>query len=281
MDLFDAELEYWANKWKNQMLLNIQARGNLDCTQYWNSKESALEFDKLVKEDKWKKGTQKIDQMGILPSDRVLDVGADTGALAIPLSRRVQEITAVEPSETMLWCLQQNIENEKMKNITVIQKRWETICVEKDLKAPYDIVIASYSLGMIDIVDALMKMNKVASRAVYIFWFAENIESNDSFLGLVNQNGFYAAKPQSNVLFNILCILGFNPNMKVHVTTSQSRFKTLDEAVAKKASEFNLTDKKAEDFVRAHLEKTLIFENDCLLLNEAHTDAVIWWKPER
>lgn len=38
-----------------------------------------------------------------------------------------------------------------VRNISVVQKRWEDVDVEKDLQPPYDVVVASFSLGMQDI----------------------------------------------------------------------------------------------------------------------------------
>ena len=50
---------------------------------------------------------------------------------------------------------------------------WEDVDIARDLKAPYDIVIASLSLTMYDIREALQKMDAAATDSVHLFWFAD------------------------------------------------------------------------------------------------------------
>ena len=54
-----------------------------------------------------------------------------------------------------------------------MQKLWEDVDIVRDLAAPYDIVIASLSLTMNDIREALFKMDAAASGSVHLFWFAD------------------------------------------------------------------------------------------------------------
>jgi precorrin-6B methylase 2 len=77
----------------------------------------------------------------------VLDIGAGTGALAIPLSKMVSHVTAVEPSEVMLSCLKENMLEGKIANIDVINKRWEEVIPFEDVNK-HDVLIASYSLSI-------------------------------------------------------------------------------------------------------------------------------------
>jgi hypothetical protein len=276
-------LDHWANLWRSQMLLNIKARGNLDCTQYWETKEIAQEYDQKVRENGWQKPLKRVENIEFSSTDRIIDVGAGTGALAIPLSKRVREIIAVEPAENMLWCLKKNIAEEKISNVTCINKRWEDVDIKTDLKAPCDILIASYSLGMTDIVGSLKKMNATASKGVYLFWFAENaISYNNSLLGSLAHQQLYAIKPQSDILFNVLFNLGFNPNIRISTTTSQSRFKTVDEVISMKIAELSFIGNQtvAMNAVKKYLEKHLVPDKDSFLLTEDFSEATIWWKPK-
>ena len=50
--------------------------------------------------------------------------------------------------------LRDNIEDVQIQNILCVQKRWEDVDIQKDLEAPYDVVMASYPLGMADIGEA-------------------------------------------------------------------------------------------------------------------------------
>jgi len=62
-------------------------------------------------------------RLNISPKCTILDIGAGTGALAIPLAKMVSHVTAIEPSDEMRSWLKTNIEDEKITNIGVINKR--------------------------------------------------------------------------------------------------------------------------------------------------------------
>ena len=82
----------------------------------------------------------------------------------------MKHVTVVEPSSGMLTCLRENAINEGLNNITCINKKWEDAVPGEDL-GEYDVVIASYSLAMLDIKKALLKMHKVARHSVCLFTF--------------------------------------------------------------------------------------------------------------
>ena len=78
-------------------------------------------------------------------------VSAGPGTLAIPFAEKAAHVTAVEPAEGMCSVMQEKMAEFGVKNITIVQKRWEDVDVARDLEPPYDVVIASFSLGMQDI----------------------------------------------------------------------------------------------------------------------------------
>ena len=57
----------------------------------------------------------------------VLDVGAGTGAFAIPVAKKVSAVTIVEPSKEMVRYLMKSADRNGLNNIDVITKRWEDI----------------------------------------------------------------------------------------------------------------------------------------------------------
>ena len=69
---------------------------------------------------------------------------------------------AVEPGAGMIEILKSHAERQGIKNIVCIQKLWEDVNLSPDLKSPYDIVIASLSLTMFDIREALRKIEMVS-----------------------------------------------------------------------------------------------------------------------
>jgi hypothetical protein len=100
------------------------------------------------------------------------------------------------------------------KNISVVQKRWEDVDVEKDLQPPYDVVVASFSLGMQDIRAAILKMMQASSRYVYLYHFAGPTTWDLQWQELwPKMHGRpYQPGPKCDVLYNVLYQMGIYPH---------------------------------------------------------------------
>lgn len=165
----------------------------------------------------------------------MLDIGAGPGTLAIPLAPLVEHVTAIEPSSAMLACLQENISTFGIENITPVQKLWEGVDVKRDLEPPYDVVIASYSLGVSDLKEALVKMDEATNKYVYIFWFADMVSPWQRNYGEIWEElyGSPCAKTKKpNIVFNLLYQIGILANVEVYTEESVNRYSSVDEAVA-------------------------------------------------
>lgn len=60
----------------------------------------------------------EISKIELNPEYTVLDIGAGTGRLAIPIAKTVKMVTAIDPSKGMLSYLRENMEKEGVENIT-------------------------------------------------------------------------------------------------------------------------------------------------------------------
>ena len=101
----------------------------------------------------------------------VLDIGAGSGALTIPIARLAKHVIAVEPSRGQIERLQEEAEAAGVNNITIIPERWED--VSPDEIGSCDIVTAGYCFQMEDINGALAKMCHAARSHVYLLHFVE------------------------------------------------------------------------------------------------------------
>ncbi|PKL59658.1 MAG: class I SAM-dependent methyltransferase, partial [Methanomicrobiales archaeon HGW-Methanomicrobiales-4] len=173
--MIDVNAIDWNNAWKKPESESSKKKGFLTCSDRWSDPDRCRKFSHSIRENNFATSQARIQALKISPESRVLDVGAGPGTLALPLAGMVRSVTAVEPSECMRACLNETIHELDIKNITVLPKLWEDVDISKDLAPPYDVVVASYSLGFPDLREGLLKMDEASGSYVYIFWFADMI----------------------------------------------------------------------------------------------------------
>ncbi len=169
--------------------------------------------------------------LDISRNSRVLDIGSGPGTLAIPLAPLVREITAVEPGAGMVEIFKNNAEKKLIRNITFVQKLWEDVDLSHDLTGPYDIVIASLSLTMHDIREALMKMNAASSGSVHLFWFVDMPFWERMYADLWESlhGSMYHSGPKTDCLFGVLYQMGIYPDVTMLPLAKEYRFGSREE----------------------------------------------------
>lgn len=269
----------WSDVWKSQMGTYIELNNGRDCVSWWDDKEEATNYWKMVKSE-----VDFIDNliggMKISPKFRVLDVGAGPGTLAIPFAKKVDHVTAVEPAKSMARVLEDNIKELEIPNIDCVQKRWEDIDVETDLKAPYDLVIASFSLGMIDIKAAIQKMMDASSKYVYLAWFAEEPSWDAHYRDLCTAlygTATYQTMPKSDVLFNVLYQMGIYPNVTVFPLEMFHQFPSFDDAVDYFSGHFQIATDLQESVLRTFLQQVLKENKGYQDLRYYSLNMLMWW----
>ena len=93
------------------------------------------------------------------PEDRVIDVGAGGGRIAIPLSRRCRELIAVEPSPSMRAVLEEEITQHGVRNIRIVAARWEDATVE-----PAELVFAAHVTYGVQAIEPFVRKLDAAAR---------------------------------------------------------------------------------------------------------------------
>ncbi len=255
----------WNEIWKETLEKQVKSNRNVDCSTIWYSKENARRFWRMFQDEKSREITEKrIEGMKLSPNSRVLDIGAGPGTLAIPISQRVAHVTAVEPSDGMMGVMQDNIKEYGIENIDPVHKNWEAVDVESDLSAPYDVVFASYSLGMKDIRTSVQKMVDASSKYVYLYWFAGETswDMHSRKLWPLLHGSEYQPAPKCDVLYNVLYDMGIYPNISVFPFEHIHRFTTLEEAVEDFKSYYNANSDTQEAILRDYFEGVLETENE-------------------
>ena len=271
----------WNEVWNDQMRRSREASTARDCARIWEKRESALKFWNMSKENSHRV-EETIAGTEITPDSRVLDIGAGPGTLAIPFAQRVKHVTAVEPAKGMVLVLQEKMAEEQVSNIEIVQKRWEDVNVADDLKTPYDVVIASFSLGMADIRGAIEKMIASAAKGgtIYLYHFAGEThwdrDCRDLWPRLHGRE--YQPGPKSDVLYNVLYSMGIYPSVRTFRLRHSQRFASMEEAMAHFRSQYAITTPEQEAIVREHLGRVLVEENGGLSLPASSIRVKIWWE---
>ncbi|MDO9324440.1 MAG: class I SAM-dependent methyltransferase [Methanoregula sp.] len=273
----------WNDAWNNQESERRVKEEFVTCLDRWSDPARCRKFNRMAKADNWKGSWERIHAMQIRPESRVLDIGAGPGTLAVPLAGIVKHVTAVEPAPGMADCLNENIRQLGIRNIDVVQKNWEDVDISVDLTCPYDVVVASYSLGVPDLKEALLKMNEASGKFVYIFWFADMQspwrrnyqEIWESLFGIPARK-----KQRPNIIFNLLNQIGIYANVEVSKEEHITHFSSIEEAVADQSAGLKLKTDEQVSILREFLERKLQPEDGQLVLKGRAYQAKIWWEKE-
>ncbi|RPI79052.1 MAG: class I SAM-dependent methyltransferase [Desulfobacteraceae bacterium] len=244
---------------------------HIDWNRIWNDKLAEVSGRHHNKE-RWDHYASKYDQwsgndnlpeqvlplLDVRPSDKLLDIGCGSGALALPLARRVAAVTALDPSAAMLDLLRRKTRRLGLRNIDCLEMPWQAVRPEQNL-APHDVVLASRSLGLTDIREQLLKMHHLAKRSVYLVWRL-GLRPLDA---LVHRHLArpYHEYPGTDILYNLLHQLGFHARQNVLRVRQAVGFADLADAVAHfrwKIGDLTPAEEiKLEAFLAGYLEKTL------------------------
>jgi len=270
----------WNDVWKEQIRQHQKSSNRKECASIWEEKDAARRFWNMSLTDNQKRAKETIKCLHITSESRVLDIGAGPGSLAIPLSKKVEHITAVEPSTGMIEVLEENMAEYGCDNIDIIKKRWEDIDVKNDLEGPYDVIIASFSLGMPDIRKAIEDMQAVSSGYIYLYWFAGerswDTYSKEIWPKLHGKE--YYPGPKCDVLYNVLYQMGIYPNMETFTLGRTETYSSMDEVMNDLSSHFALENDKQEKILEQYLESKLKNEHGNYIYDARSTRVKVWWK---
>ncbi|MDD1680701.1 MAG: methyltransferase domain-containing protein [Methanoregula sp.] len=270
----------WNAIWKRRQELHESSKVTDDSSHNWNKKENAERYDKNAKSQYDDRVRMTIAALDITPESRVLDIGAGPGTLALPLAPQVREVTAVEPGAGMVAILSDHAARDGIGNITCVQKLWEDVDVVRDLKAPYDTVIASLSLTMYDIREALRKMDEVSSGSVHVFWFADMAfwERMDADLWPLLHGRPYYPGPKADCLFGVLYQMGIYPDVTMLPMAKEYRFGSRDEMLLFFRKRFGAKTPEQERVVDTYILPRIHPQGDEVVVSGNSTLAHVRWR---
>jgi FkbM family methyltransferase len=258
----------WINL--RQTLLLAAHRTKLYDIAYWDKEAGAVnqnvsQLTKLT--------SHQAKLLPLNPEITVLDVGAGTGRMTLPMAKRSKHVTALEPSAKMLAILRENAFQKQAFNISYINQSLE----ELDTATPYDLVVASFSLFMLDLEKALLKMNQLASRAVYLFmsaspWVEEGLQK--AVYGNVNSCSDFI------LTYNILHDIGVVANEDIHDYELILTYENIEEAATTLTERYCLPQDKRSELTE-YLKANLAEQDGKLCYKRKMKAASIWWKTNK
>jgi SAM-dependent methyltransferase len=275
----DAKLD-WNEVWRSRMETSTALKRNKGCSDFWNDSKRARNRAASSTGDDCERVAWVTSSLPVTPEARILDIGAGAGAIAVPLSRRAAAVTAVEPARAMREVMEQVVREAGIENIAIVGRHWEETNPERDLDPPYDVVFASFSLGMPDLRAAIEKMNRVCSGTVAVFHFAGlpyweqvMLDTWPALHGVA-----YLPGPKADVIFNLLYQMGIYPDVSVSSYEHTLSVPDLDAGVDALRGRLLVETSEQEDTLREYLAARLIEEDDGLVLRHRVHRACLRWE---
>ncbi len=261
----------WDELWKAVHPHGFHHNG--DPVAYWDRKAKA--FNRRVMKQRGLAELQ-VACLSLQPHEIVLDVGAGTGRLAIPMARVASSVTALDRSGGMLACLRENMQAEGIANIKCIQKDWEDLDVTE--LPQHDVVVSSNSLGVNNLKAALTKMDMMSKRAVYIFTFTDRRRDEGLNALLMPKHLWRSSSWPADylIIYNLLADLGIYADIKILNWELFERYSSLDDAVGSWKEMHDIPDEK-EAVLRDYLSQKLVPTDQGLTMHRRFKMACISW----
>ncbi|MBT0732803.1 class I SAM-dependent methyltransferase [Methanoculleus bourgensis] len=223
---------------------------------------------------------QELAVLDLRPEDTVLDVGAGTGRLAVPIARIVAHVTALDPSGGMLSILREQMAAAGLTNYSTVTMRWEDAIIGQDIE-PHDVVIAAFSLGFYDLTAALEKLDAAALRAVYLFWHAGEWRGPGEMALYRAVLGEEAAMrkgyPDYIYPVNILHDAGIYPNVRIYHAGKDTVYESVEEAARTWAARHS-PDQEDLTPIREYFDRVLSRnESGKYVETTVRPSAAVWW----
>lgn len=205
-----------------------------------------------------------------------LDVGAGFGALALPLARRLDRVTALEPSPPMAAALRRAARRQGQENLTVIEAAWGGAPV-----GPHDLVVCAHVGPLLRPGSPfLAAAGRLAATGVVLvhdvpggddrFFFSE-------LYPLVLGRPYQRCATGAEVL-EALADLGVVPAVATVEYRSDQPFESLDEAVEFWTTHLGRDDAEARRLLRDFLARRLVRAGAGWLAPYRKRAAVVWWR---
>lgn len=193
----------------------------------WDKKASSMNkrVHKSIYNDEF---LELLDIKGI---NSLLDVGCGVGNLSLKLAPKLSQVYSLDYSKGMLEILEQNANEQDIKNIKTINKSWYD---SWDDIPNADLVIASRSMEVKDMKEALTKLNNKANKKVVISYKVGGSFVSQEILDAMGR--VIIKKPDYIYVLNILYSMGINASVNFIKSEGRNTIYTSKENFIKSVS---------------------------------------------
>ena len=255
----------WEGSWKDVVKMRASLAGVHADPGYWDRRATSFARSTQSRADEF----LKVIDPYLSPEKTLIDAGAGTGRHAVPLSERLEWVTAVEPSEGM------RAKIPPRDNVTIIASTWEDAAV-----APADLVICCHVLyGVADPAPFITKLDRSARERVFVMLRESDLPHPAAAIRRRLLGSAGPRLPRFSDLFMLLMQMGIPPDVDFIRYPMLTRYSDLDEALIDARS--SVGESWDEATGRAMLEELLTRDGDELVFDGGTVlSGVAHWQPQ-
>lgn len=205
-----------------------------------------------------------------------LDVGAGFGALTVPLARRLERVTALEPSPAMAAALRRAVARASLANVRVVQQAWGEAA-----PGPHDLVVCAQVKPLLGRGSPfLASVSRTARRAVLLVRDAPGGDDKFFFSELYPRllGRPYGCGSDTAETLAALADVGITPTVLPIEYRSDQPFDSLEEAGDFWMTYLGLSDPDSRAFLQDFLARRLTRTRDGWLAPFRKRAVVILWR---
>lgn len=209
----------------------------------------------------------------------VFDMGCGSGALTIPLARRVRRVTAADYSPKMLEVLNEQCRVQGLENVKAMHLSWDDDWESRKI-GEFDVVIASRCLVMDDLRQAITKLSSVARERVYISTIVGDGPHDRRIYAAAGKQ--LVPGPDYIYTYNLLHQMGIYARLSFIKDLRQESFESPDDALAYYSGFIGNVSAGGTKNLRQYLCEHLVPRNGRFVFDYKRMTlwAVMWWERE-